>query len=259
MFAFKEGIKHAARFTPAMRMSSSVATSSQEVRCSKPCPLPRFRYSGLLLFFSPFFSSLLFLIFSTSFSAHNRIEWVHVFALCSLLLASSSAFDGTLAWPTIHLLSMFILIQVVVLSRKKERGRSCLCIIVACACIRKIDLPVPHGSTCFLWYVDPASGKQVHAHPSTERLFYFLFIKLRPKNTAKNLTKLVPLLNHYVINVFLRRLLWHQMVIVGEAAVSSENRFFTKHSPFIKTGATARRFLFFLVFFSFFFSEGRPD
>lgn len=50
------------------------------------------------------------------------------------------------------------------------------------------------------------------------------------------------------------------MVIVGEAAVSSEIRFFTKHSPFIKTGATARWFLFFLVFFLLlFFSEGRPD
>lgn len=160
---------------------------------------------GSPAFFFPFFFSLTLrfslLFFQPTFSAHNRIEWVHVFALCSVMLASSSAFDGTLAWPTIHLLSMFILIQVVVLPRKKEGGRSCLCIIVACACIRKIDLPVPHGSTCFLWYVDPASEKQVHAHPSTERLFYFLFIKLRQKNTAKNLTKLVPLLNHYVINV----------------------------------------------------------
>lgn len=203
MFALKEGIKHAARFTPAMRMSSSVATSSQEVRCSKPCPLPRFWYSGLLLFFPPFFipSPTIRLFFQPTLSAHNRIEWVHVFALCSLMLASSSEFDGTLAWSTIHLLSMFILIQVVVLSRKKERGRSCLCIIVACACIRKIDLPVPHGSTCFLWYVDPASGKQVHTHPSTERLIYFLFIKLWQKILLKIWLNCVPLLNHYVINV----------------------------------------------------------
>jgi len=51
MFALKEGIKHAARFTPAMRMSSSVATSSQEMvivgeAAEKPEPVGLTPFSG---------------------------------------------------------------------------------------------------------------------------------------------------------------------------------------------------------------------